>query len=42
MQIACIDCDNLFTLRGGTSGNATKRCGKCYLEWKRETRRNKK
>ena len=41
MEVPCIDCDKLFTLRGGTSGNATRRGGKCYLQWKRERRKNR-
>jgi len=42
MEIKCIVCNNTFNLRGGLYGQSTKRCGKCYLEWKKEIRRNKK
>tara|TARA_R100000988_G_C3902307_1_gene118072 strand:+ start:128 stop:271 length:144 start_codon:yes stop_codon:yes gene_type:complete len=41
MEVPCIECDKIFTIRGGTSGSATRRCGKCYLEWQRERRRKK-
>ena len=40
----CIDCEQNLN-RGNTRTNRlakTDRCGKCYLKWKEEVRRNKK